>query len=170
MTTLKQLNQYAKECLECALPDSRSVNQHLNECGTCGEYQQKLEIFNQKLDEIKKISEKSEDEIHRDLHERFSRIANKEETKRVEEITGLLDATVILPEDERVKIVKARTDVLTDFPKYERDPIIKTMNKVTMEWDNDRKRTERNALFRATEHYPILKKMMVRDMFNKMLD
>jgi hypothetical protein len=170
MTTLKQLNQLAKECEVCALEDSRSINQHLKECGTCGDYREKAEIFNETLNDIRHLASKEEFVRHRELHMRISKMATMDEDERVESFTGLLDAIAILPEDDRIKMVKTRTDVLVDFPKYERDPMIRTMSEVVKEWDKDRKRSERIALNKATEGFPVYKKLMIRNLFGNLME
>jgi hypothetical protein len=169
MTTLKDLNKLAKECGECALGDNRSIDKHLNECGTCSDYMKKAEMFNNALKEIRIIAMKSDDERHRELHERMSRMANMDEDSRNRAISDLLDATSILAEEERLKIVGTRTDILTNFQKQERDPIMESMLSVMSEWDKQRKSAEMRTLLKATDKYPVLKKMMIKNMFEKAL-
>ncbi|MFW3145788.1 MAG: hypothetical protein ACMUIE_03130 [Thermoplasmatota archaeon] len=169
MTTLKELNNLAKECEKCALQDSRSINDHLKECNTCGDYFEKAENFNKQLKEIRDIAKKSESAIHRDVHERISRIANMEDEDRKTALTDLLDAISILPESDRIRFVRTRTEIITDFSKYERDPIIETMISVTKDWDKERKRIEMTSLMKATDDFPVLKKIMIRNMFEDML-
>jgi hypothetical protein len=170
MTTLKQLNELARECEACALQDSRSIAQHMKECNSCGDYREKAEIFNTTLNEMRTIASKEEFQRHRALHTKISNMANMNEDERTESMVGLFDAIAILPEKDRVKIVKTRTDVIADFPKYERDPVIKTMKMVANDWDDERKRIEKNALMKATEDYPVYKKIVIRNMFFSMLE
>ena len=170
MTTLKELNKLARECEVCAMKDSRSISDHLKECHTCGDYREKAEAFNKTLTDLRKLVSKEEYARHRDIHTRISRMANMEEEERMESFRNLVDATAILPEEERVKMVKTRTDVIFEFPKYERDPIIRTMKYAVSEWDKDRKRIERNALLKATEDYPIHKKLLIRNLFGTMME
>lgn len=170
MTTLKDLNELAKECEVCAMKDQRSINTHLNECNTCGEYFEKADSFKEDLKEIRGVTIKPDSSIHRDLNERMSKIANMDSKKRKVALKGLLDTISILSEEDRVKFVRTRTDIITGFDKIERDPILTTLSYVMKDWDKERKRIEKNSLMKATDDYPVLKKMMVRNMFNDMLE
>lgn len=170
MTTLKELNKLAIECEACAMNDHKSLNAHLKECTTCGEYFNRAETFNIYLEELKEISKKDDMDLHRTLHEKFSGIANMEDSERNEVLTGIYDAISVLPEKDRIRFVKTRTDVLTDFPKYERDPIMTSLSGIAKKWDKERISTERRYMQKATDDYPVLKKVMVRNMFDRMLE
>jgi hypothetical protein len=74
-----------------------------------------------------------------------------------------------LTEDERIKIVKTRTNILTKLPKEKRTVLMGTLKEIMSVWTPERKMIEQRALMAATEDYFLLKKIMVRKMFSRLM-
>jgi coproporphyrinogen III oxidase-like Fe-S oxidoreductase len=91
------------------------------------------------------------------------------EDKRTMAISDMLDAVSELPEQDRIKIVRTRIDIMTALPKQKKEALMGTLKKVMSTWSQDRKMMEKQAVMAATQDYFILKRMMVRMMFKKML-
>ena len=90
--------------------------------------------------------------------------------KRMTAISDMLDSIAELPEEDRIKIAKTRTDIIASLPKQKKDVLMGTLKKVMAGWSHDRKMTEKQAVIAATQDYFILKRMMVRTTFEKMLE
>lgn len=170
MATRIELEYLAQLCQECVESDSGSIDQHLESCPVCQEHQEKAETFNQTLEVLQMMAAKQEEERHRILNARFDKFTKMEEHERMIAMRGLMDALGELTEEDRVRIVRTRTNILTALPREEREMLMQSLKKIIVDWPRERKDMEQQAIMAATQDYGLLKRMMVRNMFNKMMD
>ncbi len=116
------------------------------------------------------LASKSEEDRHKILDIRIRRILEMPEEERIAAIEDMLNAEGLLPPEERVKIVKTRINVITELPTEKRDILMEAFGKAISSWTDDRKLMERRAILAVTQGSFILEKMIIRAMFNKMLD
>lgn len=169
MTAREELENLAQACEECAGKDTASLDEHLEKCPVCQEYKVKAEKVNQMMEVVEMLAAKPDGERLKILSARMEQFSTMPEDKRMEAISGMLDALGELSEEDRVKIVKTRTDIITKLPKEKRETLMGTLKKVMAEWPEERKMMEKQAVMAATQDYFILKRIMVRRMFKKML-
>ncbi len=169
MTTKAELEKLAEECQACADKDTASINEHLENCPLCKEHKKKAEGFNQMMEVIEMLASKPEEERAKILGARMEQFSEMPDDKRIEAIGEMLDAAGELPEDAMFKVVKTRTDIMTKLPKDKRMVLMGTLKQIMSKWPDDRKMLEKRAGMAATQDYFILKRMMVRNMFKKML-
>ena len=169
MTSKVQLDHLAQLCHECASQDEGSLDGHLSSCPICTEYSKKAEMFNQTLEVLQMMASKPEEERNRILGVRIQQFTTMSDEKRAMAVSGMLEALAELPIKDRIKIVKARTDIMTTLPRSQRDPLLESMAHIMGSWTEERKIIERQALFAATEDYFILKRVMLRKMFDRMM-
>ncbi len=169
MTMREDLEKLAKACEECAGKDTASLDEHLEKCPACQEYKMKAEKIDQMMEAVHMLASKSEEDRRKILGARMEQFSAMPEDKRMSAISDMLDAVAELSEEDRIKIVKTRTDIMTGLPKQKKEALMGTLKKVMSSWPEDRKMTEKQAVMAATQDYFILKRMMVRMMFKKML-
>ena len=169
MTTREELEKLAKSCEACAGKDAGSLDEHIEKCPVCQEYKEKAEKTNQMMEVVQMLASKPDEERQKILFARMEAFSTMPEDKRMKAISDMMDAVGELSEDERVKIVKTRTDIITKLPRDKKDILMGTLKKVIATWSEDRKMMEKSAVMAATQDYFILKRMMVRMMFKKML-
>ncbi|CAG1000970.1 MAG: hypothetical protein MPEBLZ_01043 [Candidatus Methanoperedens nitroreducens] len=170
MSQREELEKLAKACEECSGKDIASLDEHLEKCPVCQEYKTKAEKINQMMEAVHMLALKPDEERRRILSARMEQFASMPEDKRMTAISDMLDSIAELPEEDRIKIVKSRTDIITSLPEQKKDVLMGTLKKVMAGWTHDRKMMEKQAVMAATQDYFILKRMMVRRMFEKMLE
>lgn len=169
MTAKEELETLAKACEECSGKDPASLDEHLEKCPVCQEYKEKAEKINQMLEVVQMLASKPDEERQKILGARMEAFSTMPEEKRMAAISDMLDAVGELSENERMKIVKTRTDIITKLPKDKRELLMGTLKKVIATWPEERKMMEKQALMAATQDYFILKRIMVRMMFKKLM-
>ena len=115
------------------------------------------------------LASKPEEERRNILKARMEQFSTMPEDKRIASISDMTDAVGELSEEEREKIIKTRTDIITKLPKDKREILMGSLKKVMATWPEERKMMEKQAVMAATQDYFILKRIMVRMMFKKML-
>ncbi len=169
MTQREELEKLAKACEECAGKDTASLDEHLEKCPVCQDYKAKAEKINQMMEAVQMLASKPDEDRRKILGARMEQFSTMPEDKRMVAISDMLDAVSELSEEDRKKIVKTRTDIITKLPKEKRENLMGTLKKVMSTWSDERKMMEKQAVMAATQDYFILKRMMVRMMFKKML-
>jgi hypothetical protein len=170
MSQKEELEKLAKACEECSGKDIASLDEHLERCPVCQEYKMKSEKINQMMEAVHMLASKPEDERRKILGARMEQFSTMPEEKRMIAISDMLDSIAELSEEDRIKIVKTRTDIITSLPGQKKEILMGTLKKVMAGWTEERKMMEKQAVIAATQDYFILKKMMVRMMFKKMLE
>lgn len=169
MSHKEELEKLAKACEECSGKDSVSFDEHLDNCLACQEYKAKAEKLNQMTEAVHMLALKPDDERRTILVGRMEQFFSMPEEKRITSINDMLDLISELPEEERIKITKTRMDIITSLPKQKKDILIENLKRVIAGWPQERKKMESQAIMAATQDYFILKRMIVRRMFSKML-
>lgn len=169
MTTKAELETLAEECQACADKDTASMDEHLESCPACLEHKKKAEGFNQMMEVVEMLASKPEEDRRKILSARMEQFAGMPDDKRMEAIGGMMDAAGELPEDAMFKVIKTRTDIMTKLPKDKRMVLMGTLKQIMSKWPDDRKMLEKRAVMAATQDYFILKRMMVRNMFKKIM-
>lgn len=169
MTAKEELEKLAKACEECAGKDAASLDEHLDKCPVCQEYKENAEKVNQMMEVVQILASKPEEERRNILMARMEQFSTMPEDKRIASISDMTDAVGELSEEEREKIIKTRTDIITKLPKDKREILMGSLKKVMATWPEERKMMEKQAVMAATQDYFILKRIMVRMMFKKML-
>ncbi|MCX9013340.1 MAG: hypothetical protein OIN89_00840 [Candidatus Methanoperedens sp.] len=169
MTHREDLKKLANACEECSGKDAASLDEHLEKCPVCQEYKMKAEKIDQMMEAVQILASKSEGDRRKILGARMEQFSTMPEDKRTMAISDMLDAVSELPEQDRIKIVRTRIDIMTALPKQKKEALMGTLKKVMSTWSQDRKMMEKQAVMAATQDYFILKRMMVRMMFKKML-
>jgi excinuclease UvrABC nuclease subunit len=170
MSQREELEKLAKACEECVGKDAASLDEHLEKCPECQEYKMKAEKINQMMEAVHMLASKSEEERRNILGARMEQFSTMPEDKRITAIRDMLDSIAELSEEDRIKIVKTRTDIMTSLPKQKKEILMGTLKKVMAGWSQERKMMEKHAVMAATQDYFILKRIMVRMMFKKMLE
>ncbi|CAG0981291.1 hypothetical protein METP3_02096 [Methanosarcinales archaeon] len=170
MSQREELEKLAKACEECSGKDIASLDEHLEKCPACQEYKMKAEKINQMMEAVHMLALKPDEERRKILSARMEQFSTMPEDKRMTAISDMLDSIAELPEEDRIKIVKSRTDIITSLPHQKKDVLMGTLKKIMAGWTHDRKMMEKQAVMTATQDYFILKRMMVRMMFEKMLE
>jgi len=169
MTQREELEKLAIACEECASKDPASFDKHLDKCPLCHEYKTEAEKINQMMEAVQMLASKPDEERRKILGIRLEQFSTTTEDKRMMAISDMLDAIGELSEGDRRKIVKTRTDIITGLPKEKRDILMGTLKKVIAKWPEDRKKMEKHDIMAATQDYFILKRILVRMIFKKML-
>ncbi len=169
MTAREELEKLAKECEECAGKDKASFEEHFEKCPACQERKAKAEKLTQMMEMMQMLASKPEEDRRQILAARMEAFSTMPEDKRIAAITDMLDGIAELSEEDRIKIVKSRTDHMTKLPKDKREVLMGSLKKIMSAWPEERKMMEKRAVMAATQDYFILKRMMVRNMFKKML-
>lgn len=81
----------------------------------------------------------------------------------------MLDSLEELSKEDMFRIVKTRTDIITKLPKDKRNILMGTLKEAMSDWTQDRKMMEKRAVMAATQDYFIMKRIMVRMMFKKIM-
>lgn len=169
MLAKKKLEELADACEKCMGEDSTSIEEHFESCPVCKDYSEQAEKVNQMLEVVQMLPSKSEEERFNILSARMEQFSTLPDDKRKDVIGDMLNAVGELSEEDLFKMVKTRTDIMVKLPKDKRQILMGSLQEVMSEWDMDRKMLEKRAVMAATQDYFILKRMMVRRMFNKML-
>ena len=130
----------------------------------------KAEKINQMMEAVHMLALKPDEERRKILSARMEQFSTMPEDKRMTAIRDMLDSIAELPEEDRIKIVKTRTDIITSLPEQKKDVLMGTLKKVMAGWTRDRKMMEKQAIMAATQDYFILKRMIIRRMFEKILE
>ena len=169
MTAKEELEQLAKACEECAGKDAASFDEHMESCPVCQDYKEKAEKVHQMLEVMQMMASKPEEERHKILGARMEHFSTMPDDKRLAGITDMLDSLEELSEEDRIKVVKTRTDIITKLPKEKRQILMGTLKNAMSPWSDERKMMEKRAVMAATQDYFVLKRMMVRMMFKKLM-
>ncbi len=170
MTTMKELDKLAQECEECASKDSRSLDGHMDKCPQCQERKVKAEIHEQMVEAMQMMASKNEEDRTKTLGARMEMITALPEDKKITALIEMLDSLGELPQSEMNKVVKTRTDLMMKMPREKREILMVAMQKIIINWDMDRKMKEKTAMTAATQDYGLLKRVMVRRMFQRVLE
>jgi hypothetical protein len=165
MTTRKELDKLAQECEECVSKDSVSLNEHMDKCPQCQERKVKAEIHEQMVEAMQMMASKNEEDKSKILEARMEMITTLPEDKKITALIEMLDSLGELPQADMNKVVKSRTDLMMKMPKEKRGILIVAIQKIMINWDMDRKMKEKTAMTAATQDYGLLKRVMVRRMF-----
>jgi hypothetical protein len=169
MSMRTELDGLAMACEECAGNDASSIDDHLESCPVCKEHAAKADEIDRLLQDTKDLASKPEQDRRMVIAMRLADIKDMPEANRVSAITDLTDAIGELSEEERDRIVRTRTDLLTTLPKAEREVILSSFKQVVAQWDDNRKQAELRSIMSATDDYPLLKRRVVRRIFNDLL-
>ncbi len=169
MSHKEELEKLAKACEECSGKDSVSFDEHLDNCLACQEYKAKAEKLNQMTEAVRMLASKPDDERRKILNARMEQFFTMPAEKRILSIGDMLDLIGELSEEERIKITRTRMDIITSLPKQKRDIFMSDLKKVITGWPEERKIMEMRSVMAATQDYFILKRMIIRRMFGKML-
>ncbi|MCK5660863.1 MAG: hypothetical protein KAH86_05835, partial [Methanosarcinales archaeon] len=153
----------------CAGKDAASFDEHMESCPVCQDYKEKAEKVHQMLEVMQMMASKPEEERQKILSARMEKISTMPDDKRLAAITDMLDSLEELSEEDRIKVVKTRTDIITKLPKEKRQILMGTLKKAMSPWSDERKMMEKRAVMAATQDYFVLKRMMVRMMFKKLM-
>ncbi len=169
MSMKQELDQLAAACEVCATDDDLSIDEHMTACPACEDREKKAEEISQMIQTFQMMSAKSEEDRKKILNARMNGFLSMPDDKRVDAMTDMFDTIEDLTPDQRNTIVKTRTDLLTSMPKDDRNKIMGSAKEIFSTWEPDRKMMEKEAIMYATDDYMLLKRMMVRRMFKKML-
>ncbi len=170
MTTRKELDMLAQECEECASKDSRSLDEHMDKCPQCRERKVKAEIHEKMVEDMQMVASKNEEDRSKILGARLETITTLPEEEKITSLIEMLDSLGELPQADMNKVVKTRTDLMMKMPREKREILITAMQKIMINWDMDRKMQEKTAIMAATQDYGLLKRVMVRRMFQTELE
>jgi excinuclease UvrABC nuclease subunit len=170
MSHREELEKLANACEECWGKDMASLDEHLERCPVCQEYKMKSEKINQMVEAVHMFASKPEDERRKILGARMDQFSTMPEEKRIIAISDMLDSIAELSEEDRIKILKTRADIIASLPGQKNVILMGSLKKVLEGWPEERKMMERQAVIAATQDYFILKRMIVRKMFKKMLE
>jgi hypothetical protein len=169
MSLEEDLDILAEACEACAEKDVSSIDEHLDNCPACKSFQEKVLEKSQMVETLQMMASKPEAERHKILGARIESFSTMSTNDRKNAISDMLYALGELTEDERIKIVKTRTNILTKLPKEKRTVLMGTLKEIMSVWTPERKMIEQRALMAATEDYFLLKKIMVRKMFSRLM-
>lgn len=169
MPIKREMQELLEACERCADSDERSYDKHLSDCPKCSEYAERLEKMNQMVEVLELMASKPLESRKTILKARMNSFLEMTSDKAKEAISGMLDGLEMLSENDRVAVVKARTDILMEMKKEQRQKLMEYLGQIMKEWDKERKEMERRAVMIATEDYFMLKKMMIRMKFRKMM-
>ncbi|WP_440951544.1 hypothetical protein [Methanococcoides sp. FTZ1] len=169
MIAEEKLDELAKACEECIGNDSGSIEEHFEKCPVCKLYKEQAEAVSCITETIKHIASKSEKEICDALFKQLNNFYSMPDEQRLEAISKMLDAEGELSEEDLFKIVTTRVSLLTKLPKEKRVLLMDSLEKAMSMWPEDRKLLEKRAIMNATQDYFLLKKVLLRRMFKKML-
>ncbi len=170
MSHREELEKLAEACEDCWGKDIASLDEHLERCPVCQEYKIKSEKINQMMEAVHMFASKPENERRKILSARMDQFSTMPEEKRILAMSDMLDSIEELPEEDRIKILKTRTDMIASLPAKKNVILMGSLRKILAEWPEERKMMERQAVIAATQDYFILKRMIVRKMFKKMLE
>lgn len=159
----------AAACEACATDDDHSIDEHMTACPACEDHSKKAEEISQMIQTFQMMSAKPEEDRRKILNARMNGFLSMPDVKRVDAMTDMFDTIEDLTPEQRNTIVKTRTDLLTSMPKDDRNKIMGSAKEIFSTWEPDRKMMEKEAIMYATDDYMLLKRMMVRRMFKKML-
>jgi hypothetical protein len=151
------------------MDDEGSIDDHMSNCPSCVDHSKKAEEISQMIQTFEMLSTKPEEDRRKILEARISGFLSMPDEKRLDGMTDMFDTIGDLNPDQRNAIVKTRTDIITSLPKKERNKMMGSAKQVMSTWDMERKMKEQEAIMFATEDYMMLKRMMVRRMFKKMM-
>ena len=170
MSHREELEKLAKACEECWGRDMASLDEHLERCPVCQENKMKSEKISQMMEAVHMFASKPEDERRKILGARMDQFSTMPEEKRIIAINDMLDSIAELSELDRIKILKTRADIIASLPVQKNVILMGSLKKVLAGWPEERKMLERQAVIAATQDYFILKRMIVRNLFKKMLE
>jgi hypothetical protein len=165
----QDLNRLAEECEVCAMDDEASIDTHLTNCPSCVDHSKKAEEIAQMIQTFQMLSAKDDESRRKILTARMNGFLSMPEEQRVNAMSDMFDTIEDLNEEQRNAIVKTRTDILTSLPKEDRQKLLGSARAIFSTWDDERKMMEQRSLMYATEDYMLLKRMMIRRMFKKMM-
>jgi hypothetical protein len=169
MSLREELDRLAEECDLCSLSDDGSLDEHLVTCPSCHDHLKKAEEVSQMIQTMKMLAAKPEEDRHKILSARIHGFTQMPDEKRYDAITDMLDALHELPQEDVNTVVRTRLDILTGLPRDERMKLLGSMKDIMQNWSMDRKMIEQQAVMTATDDYMMLKRMMVRRMFKKLM-
>ena len=170
MTTMKELDKLAQECEECASKDSRSLDEHMDKCPQCQERKVKTEVHEKMVEAMQMMASKNEEDRSKILGARMEEIITLPEEEKITALIEMLDSLGELSQADMNRIVKTRTDLMIKMPKEKREILVTAMGKIMINWDGDRKMKEKAAMMAATQDYGLLKRVVVRRMFQTELE
>jgi hypothetical protein len=165
----QDLNRLAEECEVCAMDDDASIDEHMANCPACVDHSKKAEEIAQMGQTFEMLSAKDEEARNRILTARMNGFLSMADEQRLDAMTDMFDTLEDLTEEQRNAVVKTRTDILTSLPKDDRNKLMGSAAQIFSTWKEDRKMMEQRSIMYATEDYMLLKRMMVRRMFKKMM-
>ena len=169
MSLKEELDELADACSACADSDEKSYDQHMMECSACKDYNKKAESMLQMVEVLQMMASKPEEERYNILKARIESFLSMDDSQRKDAISNMLDSIVEVSENDRVKIVRTRTNVLMKMPKEQRTILMDSLGEIMGSWNDERKMMEQRAVMAATEDYMLLKKIMVRRKFQKLM-
>lgn len=169
MTAKEELEKLAIACEECAGKDVASIDEHIESCPVCQDYKEKAENVHQMIEAVQTMASKPEEERQKIMGARMEQFSTMPDDKRLASITDMLDSLEELSEEDRIKVIKTRTNIITKLPKEKRQILMGTLKNAMSPWSDERKTMEKRAIMAATQDYFILKRMMVRMMFKKLM-
>jgi len=169
MSMKKELDRVVAACEACATDDDSSIDEHMATCPVCVDQGKKVVEISQMIQTFQLMAAKPEEDRHNILAARMNGFLSMPEEKRVDAMTDMFDTLEDLTPEQRNTIVKTRTDIITSMPKEDRNKLLGSAKEIFETWEPDRKMMEKEAIMYATDDYMMLKRMMVRRMFNKML-
>jgi hypothetical protein len=141
----------------------------MSACPACEDREKKAEEISQIIQTFQMMSAKFEEDRKKILNARMNGFLSMPDDKSVDAMTDMFDTIEDLTPAQRNTIVKTRTDLLTSMPKDDRNKIMGSAKEIFDTWEPDRKMMEKESIMYATDDYMLLKRMMVRRMFKKML-
>jgi hypothetical protein len=151
------------------MDDDASIDEHMTNCPSCVDHSKKAEEISQMTQTFQMLSAKDEESRKKILAARMNGFLSMPDDQRVDAMTDMFDTLENLNEDQRNAVVKTRTDILTSLSKEDRQKILGSAKMIFSKWGEDRKMMEQRSLMYATQDYMLLKRMMVRRMFKKMM-
>jgi hypothetical protein len=169
MTLKEELDELADACSACADSDDKPYDQHMMECTACQDYNKKAESMVQMVEVLQLMATKPEEERYNILKSRIESFLSMDDSQRKDAISNMLDSLGEVSEDDRVNIVRTRTNILMKMPREQRTILMDSLKDIMGSWSDERKMMEQRAVMAATEDLMLLKKVMVRRKFQKLM-
>jgi len=142
----------------------------MDKCPQCQERKVKAEIHEQMVEAMQMMASKNEEDRSKIIGARMENITILPEEEKITALIEMLDSLGELPQADMNKVVKTRTDLMMKMLKEKREILMTAMQKIMIKWDMDRKMNEKTAMTVATQDYGLLKRVMVRRMFQGVLE
>jgi hypothetical protein len=170
MSLKVELDKLAGACGVCVDKEGGPIDRHFDSCPSCQDYNKKAEELEQMVEVLELNAAKSEEDRYKILEARINGFLQLDDTKRKDAVGNMLDALSELSEKDRIKIVTTRTKILMGLSKEQRNILFGTVREIVPDWDIERRNMEMRAVMAATQDLMLLKRMMVRKMFKKILN